>query len=59
MGKLMKQEELQKIWKALSKYGIYTEEELNTAIKQMKPLNIGCMVSPVKKFENEKTVMVK
>ncbi|HJF30803.1 MAG TPA: hypothetical protein K8V56_03360 [Sporosarcina psychrophila] len=55
----MKQEELQKIWKALSKYGIYTEEELNTAIKQMKPLNIGCMVSPVKKFENEKTVMVK
>ncbi len=59
MGKLMKQEELQKIWKALSKYGIHTEEELNTAIKQMKPLNIGCMVSPVKKFGNEKTVMVK
>lgn len=55
----MKQEEFQKIWKALSKYGIHTEEELNTAIKQMKPLNIGCMVSPVKKSENKKTAMVK
>ena len=55
----MKQEKFQKIWKALSKYGIHTEEELNMAIKQMKPLDIGCMVSPVKKSENEKTVMVK
>ncbi|MFF5993673.1 hypothetical protein AAGS61_02810 [Lysinibacillus sp. KU-BSD001] len=38
----------EKIWKALAKYGIYTEEQLNEAIKNMKPLNIGCMVSPVR-----------
>ena len=38
----------EKIWKALGKYGIRTEAELNEAIKKMKPLNIGCMVSPVR-----------
>lgn len=36
-----------KLKKALEKYGIYDEEQLNAAIKEMKPLNIGCMVSPV------------
>ncbi|MFF2794952.1 hypothetical protein [Lysinibacillus xylanilyticus] len=36
-----------KLKKALEKYGIYNEEQLNAAIKEMKPLNIGCMVSPV------------
>lgn len=36
-----------KLKKALEKYGIYSEEQLNAAIKEMKPLNIGCMVSPV------------
>lgn len=40
-------EQVEKIWKALAKYGIKTEAELNEAIKNMKPLNIGCMVSPV------------
>ena len=39
--------QLAKIKKALEKYGIYNEEQLNAAIKEMKPLNIGCMVSPV------------
>lgn len=38
--------QLEKIKKALAKYGIYSEEQLNEAIKNMKPLNIGCMVSP-------------
>ncbi|BAQ11485.1 hypothetical protein OXB_3015 [Bacillus sp. OxB-1] len=48
MGKLPNNEEkVEKIWKALAKYGIKTEAELNEAIKEMKPLNIGCMVSPV------------
>ena len=37
----------EKIKKALTKYGIYNEEQLNEAILKMKPLNIGCMVSPV------------
>lgn len=35
----------EKVWKALAKYGIRTEAELNDAVKKMKPLNIGCMVS--------------
>lgn len=39
------------IWKALAKYGIHSEEELNAAIKKMEPLNVGCMVSPVKKTD--------
>lgn len=39
--------QLEKIYKALEKYGIFNEEQLNEAIKNMKPLNIGCMVSPV------------
>ncbi|MCG3089166.1 hypothetical protein [Sporosarcina cyprini] len=45
----MPKEEVQreKIWKALEKYGIRTEAELNEAIKKMKPLNISCMVSPI------------
>ncbi len=36
-----------KLKKALEKHGIYNEEQLNEAIKNMKPLNIGCMVSPI------------
>lgn len=39
--------QLEKINKALEKYGIFNEEQLYEAIKNMKPLNIGCMVSPV------------
>ncbi|MEK5069780.1 hypothetical protein [Sporosarcina sp. FSL K6-1508] len=38
-------QQVEKIWKALAKYGIHTEAELKEAVKKMKPLNIGCMVS--------------
>lgn len=47
-----KVEQHEKIWKALAKYGISTEAELNEAMKKMKPLNIGCMVSPVRYDRN-------
>ncbi len=43
----MNKPNIQSIWKALAKYGIHTEKELDEAIKKMIPLNIGCMVSPV------------
>lgn len=46
-AKNLKSDNHEKIWKALAKYGIYTEEQLNEAMKTLKPLNIGCMVSPV------------
>lgn len=36
----------QKIREALAKCGIYTEDHLDEAIKEIKPLNIGCVVSP-------------
>lgn len=39
--------QLERIKAALAKYGIFNEDQLNEAIKNMKPLNIGCMVSPV------------
>lgn len=37
----------EKLWKALAKHGIHSEDELNAALKKLKPLNIGAMVSPV------------
>ena len=40
--------DVDRVWKALAKYGITTEEELDEAIKKMEPINIGCMVSPVR-----------
>lgn len=40
---------IDKVWKALAAYGIHSEKDLDEAIKNMKPLNIGCMVSPVNK----------
>lgn len=43
-----KDAQYEKIWKALEKHGIRTEAELSEAVKKMKPLNIGCMVSPVR-----------
>lgn len=43
------EERIDKIWKKLATYGIHSEEELDVAIAKMKPLNIGCMVSPIKK----------
>lgn len=41
-----------KIWEALAKYGINTKEEFDAALKELQPLNIGVMVSPVN-LENE------
>lgn len=42
------------IRKALARYGIYTEGDLDEAISKMKKVNIGCMVSPIgKKKEME------
>lgn len=49
-----KKPNINKIWEALAKYGIYSEEELDEAIKNMEPLNIGCMVIPVPKAEINK-----
>ncbi len=43
-----KEKRIEAIWKALKKYGIHSEEELKVAMQNMKPLNIGCMVSPPK-----------
>lgn len=37
--------DINKVWEALHKYGIYTEQQLDEAIKKMKPINIGYMVS--------------
>lgn len=37
--------QVERIWQALAEYGIYSEEDLREAIRTMKPLNIGCMVS--------------
>jgi len=38
---------VQKAWDVLAKHGIYTEEQLDEAIKKLPPINIGCMVSPI------------
>ena len=39
-------EQVEKIWAALAEYGIYSEQDLKKAMKEMKPLDIGCLVSP-------------
>jgi len=44
----MSKPNVDKIMKALAKYGIHNAEELNEAMKKMKPLDITCMVSPMK-----------
>lgn len=38
---------IEKLWAALNKYGIYTEDELQKAVEEMQPLNISCMVAPI------------
>ena len=43
----MQKPNIDKVKKALAAFGIHDERELDEAIKNMKPLNIGCMVSPV------------
>lgn len=43
----MSKPKIEAVLKALAKYGIRTEKELNEAIQKMKPINIGCMVSPI------------
>ena len=44
----MNKPKIEKVWAALAKYGIYSEKDLDEALKNMPPLEIGCMVSPVK-----------
>ena len=46
-GSRMSKPKIETVLKALAKYGIHNEKELNEAIEKMKPINIGCMVSPV------------
>lgn len=43
----MQSEREKRIWKELNKDGIYNEAELDKAIKNMKPLNIGGFVNKV------------
>lgn len=46
---------VERVWKALAKYGIYTEEQLDEALKNTEPINIGCMVAqPFSKEDIEK-----
>lgn len=41
---------MDKIWRILAdKYGVHNEKELDEAIKNMEPLEIGFMVAPIKK----------
>ncbi|MGX8795459.1 hypothetical protein ACR6HW_05040 [Fusibacter sp. JL298sf-3] len=48
--KLRKREQtIKNAWKKLNEYGIYTEEELDEALKTAPKINIGCFVSPVRK----------
>lgn len=44
----MCKQNIDKVWKALAKYGVHNEKELDEALKNMVPLNISCMVSPLK-----------
>jgi|GEM_PF-2821917 len=39
-------EQVDTLWKELHEYGIYTEEQLDKALKET-PLNIGIFVSPI------------
>lgn len=41
------------IWKELAKDGIHSEKELDEAIKNMKPLNIGGFVNKLEVVEDE------
>ena len=41
------------IWKELKKYGIHNEKELDDAIKNMKPLNIGGFVNKIPEDQKE------
>lgn len=41
------------IWKELAKDGIHNEKELDEAIRNMKPLNIGGFVSKLEVIKDE------
>lgn len=43
------EERKKKVWAALNRYGIFTEEQLDEELRTMKPLDVSCMVSPTKK----------
>lgn len=46
-------EKEKRIWIELAKDGIHNEKELDKAIKNMKPLNIGCFVNKLEKTDEE------
>lgn len=50
MDGLSIKERVEKMWKLLNKYGIYTEEQLDKAIKE-NPLDIGIFTIPYRKEE--------
>lgn len=39
---------IDKVWAALNSYGIYTEEQLDEAVRKMKPIDISCMAGEIK-----------
>ena len=45
--------DIENLWKELKKFGITNEKELDEAIANMKPLNIGCFVNKVPKNNEE------
>ena len=49
----MSTEREKSIWKELAKDGIHNEKELDEAIKNMKPLNIGGFVNKFEVIKNE------
>ncbi|EHI98010.1 hypothetical protein CDLVIII_1311 [Clostridium sp. DL-VIII] len=55
----MRNVKMDAVKKALLKYGIHNEKELDEAIKKMKPLNIGCMVSPINKDGTGKSKFIR
>lgn len=47
-------ERCEKVWEVLrKKYNIHNMEEFNEAYEKMIPVNLGCMVSPIKKLDEE------
>lgn len=40
-------ERVKRMWEYLNENGIYTEEQLDKAIEELPPLDIGIFVSPV------------
>lgn len=47
-------ERVRRMWQYLNENGIYTEEELDEAIANMQPINIGIFVSPIEITDDAK-----